>query len=316
MAEEHGWGPEVFSLSGRYSIARGAADDHLVDYARQLDGLGEAHRLLDAEETARLTGTRSFSSALFTPGTAMIQPADFVRRFADALRDPVNVYEQSPVLSFERQGSGWQVTTRDATVTAGRVILAVNGHAQSFGLLPRKLMHVFTYASLTKPFDPALLGGERNWAATPALPMGTTIRRLSGPDGDRILVRSRYTYNPSITVSDAALASAGRVHDRKLASRFPVLAGLAMQYRWAGAMALTWNSVPVVEEVDQGLWLAAGCNGVGATNATANGIVAAERALGHLSKLGEHYREAAPAKAIPPEPVATIGGKAALRWKK
>ncbi|MBP9181901.1 MAG: FAD-binding oxidoreductase [Fuscovulum sp.] len=317
MAEEHGWGPEVFSLSGRYSIARGAAgDDHLVDYARQLDGLGEAHRLLDAEETARLTGTRSFSSALFTPGTAMIQPADFVRRFADALRDPVNVYEQSPVLSFERQGSGWQVTTRDATVTAGRVILAVNGHAQSFGLLPRKLMHVFTYASLTKPFDPALLGGERNWAATPALPMGTTIRRLSGPDGDRILVRSRYTYNPSITVSDAALASAGRVHDRKLASRFPVLAGLAMQYRWAGAMALTWNSVPVVEEVDQGLWLAAGCNGVGATNATANGIVAAERALGHLSKLGEHYREAAPAKAIPPEPVATIGGKAALRWKE
>ena len=30
MAEEHGWGPEVFSLSGRYSSARGAAGyDHL-----------------------------------------------------------------------------------------------------------------------------------------------------------------------------------------------------------------------------------------------------------------------------------------------
>lgn len=317
MAEEHGWGPEVFSLSGRYSIARGAAGDHhLADYAKQLEGLGEAHRLLDTEETARLTGTRSFSSALFTPGTAMIQPADFVRRFADALHDPVTVFEQSPVLSIERQGSGWQVTTKAGTVAAGRVVLAVNGHAQSFGLLPRKLMHVFTYASLTKPFDPALLGGERNWAATPALPMGTTIRRLSGPEGDRILIRSRYTYNPSITVSDAALASAGRVHDRKLASRFPDLAGLPMQHRWAGAMALTWNSVPVVDEVDQGLWLAAGCNGVGATNATANGIVAAERTLGHLSQLGQHYSEAAPAKAIPPEPVATIGGKAALRWKE
>lgn len=317
MAEEHGWGPEVLSLSGRYSIARGAAGDHhLADYAKQLAGLGEAHRLLDAEETARLTGSRSFSSALFTPGTAMIQPADFVRRFADALRGSVTVYEQSPVLSFERQGGGWKVTAKAGTVMAGPVILAVNGHAQSFGLLPRKLMHVFTYASLTKPFDPALLGGERNWAATPALPMGTTIRRLSGPDGDRILVRSRYTYNPSITVSAAALASAGRVHDRKLASRFPDLAGIAMEYRWAGAMALTWNSVPVVEEMEQGLWLTAGCNGVGATNSTANGIVAGERALGHLSQLGQHYIEAALAKAIPPEPVATIGGKAALRWKE
>lgn len=83
------------------------------------------------------------------------------------------------------------------------------------------------------------MGGERNWAATPALPIGTTIRRLSGPNGDGIPVRSRYTYNASLTVSDVALASAGRVNDRKLASCFPALAGRSMQYRWAGAMALT-----------------------------------------------------------------------------
>lgn len=317
MAEDQGWGPDVFSLSGRYSIARGeAGDHHLVDYARQLAALGEPHRLLDAGQTAALTGTRSFSSALFTPGTAMIQPADFVRRFADALAAPVTVHENSPVLCFERQGTGWRIVTSGGEVSAGKIVLAVNGHAQSFGLLPGKLMHVFTYASLTRPFEPARLGGERDWAATPALPMGTTIRRLSGPDGDRILVRSRYTYNPSITVSAAAVASAGRVHDRKLASRFPPLAGLEMQYRWAGAMALTWNSVPIVEEVDHGVWMGAGCNGVGATNATANGIVAAERALGHLSQLGRHFEQTPAAKRLPPEPFATIGGKAALKWKE
>lgn len=317
MAEDHGWGPEVFALSGRHAIARGpAGDHHLIDYARQLAALGKAHRLLDAEETARLTGTRSFFSALFTPGTAMIQPADFVRRFADALRAPITVYEQTPALSFARQGNGWRVTTPAGEVAAGRIILAVNGHAQSFVLLRRRLMHVFTYASLTCPFDPTLLPGTRTWAATPALPMGTTIRRLSGPERDRVLIRSRYSYNPSITVGDAALASAGRMHDRKLASRFPMLAGLRMEHRWAGAMALTWNSVPVVEEVEHGLWLTAGCNGVGATNATANGIVAAERSFGHISQLGLNYSIAAAAKPIPPEPIATIGGKVALKWKE
>lgn len=317
MAEEHGWGTDVFNPCGRYSIARGeAGDHHLVDYANQLTGLGEAHRLLDAAETRALTGTESFSSALFTPGTAMIQPADFVRRFADALRPPVTIFENSAVLSFEQQGSGWLVRTEKGEVATGRIVLAVNGHAQSFGFLPRRLMHVFTYASLTRAFDPKRLGGERNWAATPALPMGTTIRRISGPDGDRVLVRSRYTYNPSITVSAGAIASAGRVHDRKLASRFPPLAGLPMEYRWAGAMALTWNSVPVVEEAAPGLWLAAGCNGVGATNATANGIVAGERAVGHQSQLGQNFLKAAQPQAIPPEPFATIGGKAALAWKE
>ncbi len=317
MAEEHAWGREVFNPCGRYSIARGdAGDHHLVDYARQLTGLGEPHRLLNAAQTRALTGTDSFSSALFTPGTAMIQPADFVRRFADALRPPVTVYENSAVLSFEQQGSGWLIRTAKGEVATNRMILAVNGHAQSFGFLQRRLMHVFTYASMTRPFDPKRLAGEREWAATPALPMGTTIRRLSGPEGDRMLVRSRYTYNPSITVGDAAIARAGRAHDRKLASRFPTLSGLPMEYRWAGAMALTWNSVPVVEEAAPNLWLAAGCNGVGATNATANGIVAAERALDQLSELGRNFQRAAAPSAIPPEPIATIGGKAALAWKE
>jgi len=317
IAEEHGWGREIFDLCGRYSIAKGASGDHhLVEYAGQLTGLGEPHKLLDSRETAELTGVPTFSSALFTPGTAMIQPAAFVRNFADALRPPIQVYELSPVQRFVREGQGWKVETAKGSVSASKVILAVNGHASSFGLLPRRLMHVFTYASLTRPFDPLHLGGQRQWAATPALPMGTTLRRISTPEGDRILVRSRYTFNPRITVSEGAITSAGHLHDRKLASRFPSLRKVGMEYRWAGAMALTWNSVPVVQEVEQGLWLAAGCSGVGATNATANGIVAAERSLGLTSELGRIFSLAPLPAAVPPEPIATIGGKLSLAWKE
>lgn len=316
VAEEHGWGREVFDPCGRHSIAKGpAGDKHLVEYAEQLRCLGEAHALLDAKQTMELTGVTTFSSALFTPGTVMIQPADFTRRFADALRLPVRVFEQSPVHRITRTGASWLVEADGGCVTAPRVIHAVNGHAQSFGLLKRRLMHVFTYASLTKPFDPKLLGGNRQWAATPALPMGTTLRRIVTSEGDRLLVRSRYTYNPSIAVSDAAVARAGRLHDAKLASRFPMLRGISMEHRWAGAMALTWNSVPVVQEVEPGLWLAAGCNGVGATNATANGIVAAERSLDVMSELGRNFELAAAPGLVPPEPIATIGGKLNLIYR-
>lgn len=317
MAEEHGWGREVFDPCGRHSIAKGAAGDrHLVEYAEQLKGLGEAHALLDARQTADLTGVSTFSSALFTPGTAMIQPADYVRRFADALKPPVSMFEGSPAQRIVRSGAAWVVETGRGSVTAPRVILAVNGHAQSFGLLRRRLMHVFTYASFTRAFDPRLLGGNRQWAATPALPMGTTLRRIVTPEGDRMLVRSRYSFNPTIRVSDAAVARAGRLLDARLASRFPSLREVGMEYRWAGAMALTWNSVPVVQEVEQGMWLAAGCNGVGATNATANGIVAAERSLGISSQLGRNFELAAAPALVPPGPIATIGGKLSLAFKE
>lgn len=317
MAEEHGWGRDVFDPCGRHSIARGVAGDrHLVEYAEQLKSLGEVHALLDTRQTAELTGVSTFSSALFTPGTVMIQPADFVRCFADALKPPVSMFEQSPAQRIVRKGATWVVETGRGSVNAPRVILAVNGHAQSFGLLRRHLMHVFTYASLTRAFEPKLLGGNRQWAATPALPMGTTLRRIVTPAGDRMLVRSRYTFNPTITVSDTAVARAGRLHDAKLASRFPSLRNVGMEYRWAGAMALTWNSMPVVQEVEPGLWLAVGCNGVGATNATANGIVAAERSIGVLSELGRNFELVSAPGLVPPEPIATLGGKMSLAFKE
>ena len=155
-------------------------------------------------------------------------------------------------------------------------MLANNGYAERFGFFRGKLLHVFTYASMTEAFDPARLGGQRGWAATPASPMGTTLRRISGRGGDRLLVRSRYTYNPSLRVGEGTLRRAGARHDGKLAHRFPSLAGLRMEYRWGGAMALTWNGVPAFGEVEAGVLAACGCNGLGASNATASGLAAAE----------------------------------------
>lgn len=89
---------------------------------------------------------------------------------------------------------------------------------------------------MTEPFAPSRLGGDRRWAATPAFPMGTTVRRVQGADGDRILIRSRYSYHPRLQLSQGAIESAGRVHDKKFIARFPMLQGLPMQYRWGGTM--------------------------------------------------------------------------------
>ena len=54
-----------------------------------------------------------------------------------------------------------------------------------------------------------------------------------------------------------APARAGRLHDVKLTSRFPQLRNIGVEYRWAGAMALTWNSVPAAQALEPGLLLAA-----------------------------------------------------------
>ena len=317
MAEEGGWGTDVFNPSGKYNVAMGTqGDHHILAYAQQLRALGEPCTVLGAADTAAFTGTQAYTSAIYTPGTVMVQPAAYVRNVADLLARSITLHENSPVLSMQRQGNSWALRTQHGSVSANKVILATNGHAQSFGFFARQLMHVFTYASMTEAFDPRRLGGERQWAATPALPMGTTVRRVQGLEGDRILVRSRYTYNPGLEVSAADIASAGRVHDRKFADRFPMLAGVRMQYRWAGAMALTWNSVPAFGELEPGLFAACACNGVGATKATASGMAAADAALQQHTPLLRIFEAQAQPRTLPPQPFLTVGAKASLRLRE
>lgn len=317
VAQEQGWGAEIFDRCGRYSVAiSDEGDQHLVDYAKGLVKLDEKYQLLNAREIAEVTGTNTYTSALFTPGTIMVQPAAYIRGVADSLREPARIYENTPAILLENTGHGWHVKTPQGSVSAGRIILANNGHAASFGFFKSQLLHVFTFASMTREFDPGRLQGQRKWAATPALPMGTTVRRIQGRGGDRILVRSRYTYHHNIEAGAGTLRRAGAKHDQKYQARFPSLTDIPMEFRWGGAMALTWNSVPAFGEIEPGMFAACGCNGVGATKATANGIAAAELLLGVKSRLAEIFSRFDAPKALPRQPFRTIGAKANLAFRE
>ena len=132
-----------------------SGEAHNRAYADQLDLLGEAYRRLDADEMKELTGSEFYSSGLFLPGAVMLQPALYVRELAFGLTTkqthPVSLYENSPATGFDRQGDSWLVTTPRARIAAKRVIMAVNGHAQSFGFFRQRLMHVFTCLLYTSP---------------------------------------------------------------------------------------------------------------------------------------------------------------------
>ncbi len=317
VAQEQGWGRDIFDPCGRYSVAiSDEGDRHLVDYADGLAKIGEPYQLLNAREIADVTGTDTYTSALFTPGTIMVQPAAYIRGLADSLREPVRLYEQTPAVKIESVGSGWLVRTPQGSVSAARIIMANNGHAESFGFFKSRLLHIFTFASMTREFDPSRLPGQRKWAATPALPMGTTVRRIQGQGGDRILVRSRYTYHHDIVAGEGTLRRAGTKHDGKYRARFPKLGDIPMEYRWGGAMALTWNSVPAFGEIERGIFAACGCNGVGATKATANGIAAADLMLGQKTRLTDIFSRFDTPMSLPPQPFRTIGAKTSLAFRE
>jgi glycine/D-amino acid oxidase-like deaminating enzyme len=318
---EHGIKADFFDRAGKVNgAASERAHAHNLSYAAHLGGLGEASQMLDRQQMREMTGSAHYLSGLYTPGTVMLQPAGYIRGLGAGLARTTEIYENTGATAIERRGPDWQVTTPRGTVTAARVILANNGHLESFGFERGRLMQLFLYASMTPELDDATLaklGGRPRWGITPSDPMGTTMRRIdTGQGGNRIVTRTCATLRSGMTASAADLARATRVQRKKFDARFPQLAGLAPQYEWAGHLCLSLNGVSVMRELEPGLFSACVQNGLGTARGTMTGIGAAELACGIESDITRHFTAEAPPRKLPPRAVRDIGANAVLRWKE
>ncbi len=318
---DYGLSDEAFVPWGKVNAAASEAGDaHNRSYGAHLAALGEDSQWLDAADMRAMTGSDYYRSGLYTPGTVLIQPVLYARGLAEGLqRQAVQIYENSPVVALERAGNSWKVCTPRGQIQSPRVIMAVNGHANSFGLFKQRLIHIMLYASMSAPLDEAAqkaLGGQDFWGITPSDPMGSSLRRVKGSGGHRLLMRNRFSYEPSLAVDEAKVQRLGLDHDLALERRFPMLAGLKMQYRWAGRLCLSWNSAPAFGEAEPGLFSAVCQNGLGSVQGTMAGMGAAELAAGQASEHARGLLAAPSPSLIPPEPLSWIGASAALRWKE
>ena len=297
------------------------AQAHNDSYAAHLASMDEHSEPLDAQQMHELTGSRHYTSGLYTPGTVVLQSAGYIRGLADGLQGAgVSIYENSPVPQILKDGAGWVVKTNAGQISTPKVILSVNGHLESFGVERGRLMQLFLYASMTPELDgDALkkLGGQSRWGITPSDPMGTTIRRIdSGQGGNRIVTRTCALLKPDMQPSSRDMARAARVMQRKFDSRFPQLAGMKMDHVWAGHLCLSMNGVSVMREIENGVYSACVQNGLGTARGTLTGIGAAELACGATSEITAHFTAEQRPSRLPPQPFRQIGANAVLRWQE
>lgn len=312
-AEEAGLA-QFFNPCGKYHGAAGSRGlAALKSFESHLRALGEPFTALNKDDMRRVTGTNYYAGGTFTPGAVILQPAAFVSGLARHLSTKVDIFENSPVVRIET-GAMHSVQTPEGKVSAPRLILANNGHLESLGYFKGRLLHIFTYASMTRALTDAeirVLGGEGEWALIPADPMGTTVRRIK--EG-RIVVRNSFTYNPDMKADAAQVARTGARHDRSFAARFPMLDDVQMEYRWGGHLCLSLNSAPAFGEIEDRVFAAGCCNGLGTVKSTLAGHLIAELACGHKSALLEEQLAEPEPQALYPEPLMRIGANAKLWW--
>ena len=297
-----------------------------TEYAKHLDKTSESYKMLDAEEMKDLTGIDYYINGLWTPGTAMLQPALYIQSLADGVNKNSNlsIYENSPVISLEEEGRHdgqkvWKAKTNLGSISSPKIILAVNGIVERFGYFQNRLMTIFTYSSLTRELtsdESNMLGGSNEWGLTSADAMGSSVRRISGMGGNRILVRNRWSYNPSMEASDSFMNSAANSHNESFKARFPMLEKVSMDYSWGGRLCLSLNNVFAQGEVDEGIYSACCQNGLGTAKGTAIGVITAEKITGTINSLVPDFVDEEAPKKLMPKPFMWLGVNSYMRWKE
>lgn len=286
--------------SGRITgAASEAGSEKIAGMHARGDKLGVPHRRLDRAAMKERTGTDYYRCGLAIDEGHLLQPAALIRGLADTMAPGIALYENSPVLSLERD-RGWRLKTPHADIRAKTVILATNAAIKDFGFWRDRLVTIFTFAGLSEEMDAndAAHLGVNPWGLLPAHRLGTTVRRVGH---NRLLVRSLYSYERTLDRDHVARELTSCFH-----RRFPMLSHVPLEFVWGGTTALTMNGAPRWGQIDQGLYGAAGCNGSGIVKGTLLGKRLADMIVtgDPQDDLTAMYGQA---NFIAPEPFRTIG---------
>lgn len=223
----------------------------------------------NTEETQKLMQTKRYHSALYDPNGFHIHPLKYCHGLAEEIeRLGGGIFEGTKAESLTRQGTGWQVSTKTATVTARHIVLCTS--AYDFKLYPRvsrAMQPVATYVMVTEPMVELLDNAITTFACiADTRRAGDYYRRL--PDG-------RLLWGGRITTRQNAPFQLANMMCGDMSSVYPQLSAAKPSHAWAGLMGYALHSMPLIGEVEDGIWMATAFGGCGLnTTAMAGCLIA------------------------------------------
>ena len=298
-----------WSPAGKYQAAVGArGEKFLSHYEELLKGFGESYERIPRERIKSVFGTDFYSSAIFTPGGALMQPAALMRGLADNMPDNVQIAENTAVTEITRTESGFLLKTGNSSIKCRKLILGTNIFTAELGFMRDRILPVMTFASMTKPLTDDQMkryGGQLDWGITPADHAGTTVRMTQDR---RIIIRNSYRYAHDYNTPQDLLPGLGVRHRKAFDARYPQLKDVEFEYTWGGASGLSGNFETYFGEIEPGIYLSCCDQSVGAARGTVSGMMLADMACGKKTELLSDMLEVSGCPSrLPPKPLLRVG---------
>ena len=246
------------------------ARDHVDHLARKYDYRDLAWH--EPADMAERLGSQRYHGGVRDTGTGHIDPMKYVVGLGRAAaQNGATILEDSPVTGIE-EGAKITLRTARGTVTADRVLLALNGvHGDLHPELAAHVMPIRSFIGATPPLDASLgvlPGGE---AVDDTRFMVRYFRRTAD---NRLLFGGREAYGKETP------ADIRRQISLQIEEVYPQLRGMELTHAWGGSVGITPPRRPFVRELSPGLWTAGGYAGHGVMMANETGRLIAQRFLG------------------------------------
>ncbi|WP_349434392.1 FAD-binding oxidoreductase [Pararhizobium sp. A13] len=256
---------------------RAATNATTLESVRETAAQCAAHRMpvrfLDAAETHAATGTGRYPAALFDPRGGDLHPLNYARGLAAAAQTAgAIIHGGSRVRSARRQSGKWLLRTKNATVSAEKLLLVTNAYTDELWPdLKKSLVPVYSSIMATEPLPDHL--AARILPRRPVLYESghiTVYYRLDAQN--RLLIGGRGPQR-ALERKTAALDYL-KLYAERL---WPELAAARWTHAWNGQLAITPDHLPHLHEPSEDVLLYLGCNGRGVALATAMGKQMADR---------------------------------------
>jgi len=267
---------------------------------------------LSPDEVAQRSGSPTHLSGIFEPTAAIVQPALLARGLRRvALEHGVRIFERSPMVVLERRTPP-QVRTARGSVTAERVVLALNAWAARLREFRRKFIVISSDIVATAPIPNRL--AEIGWRDGLAI------------SDSRLLVNYyRTTHDGRIAFGKGGgtLAFCGRVGPAfegaspraaevtaSLRALYPSLADVPIDSSWTGPIDRTMSGMPIFGQLGKrpDILYGLGYSGNGVGPSFVGGRILASLALGLKDEWASAGLVKAPISNFPPEPARFVGG--------
>jgi len=262
---------EIVGGRGKLKVIRTPDIDVLKRQAAAMArDYGTEYALWPADVLRETLVTGRYHAALHDPEAFHIDPLAYASALAaDAEKTGARIHEQTHAEWLHRRGGSWQIDTlcresgATAVITADHVVLATSAYgsihlADLYPPLDQAILPVATYVVTSGPLGARLDEAIRFPGCIADTRRAGDYYRIVGEGEER-----RLLWGGRITTRRSEPHDLAGMLKADILEIYPQLGDFDIEYAWSGLMGYTRRKMPVIGELEPGVWAATAFGGHG-----------------------------------------------------